>query len=72
MATPHESVDDIARAQGYDRDYSGVLLRLSWLQPDMTQAILGGNQPSGLDRQSLARMARLPPRWDKQLVVLTP
>jgi site-specific DNA recombinase len=66
MATPHESVVDIAQAHGYDRDYFGVLLRLSWLAPEMTQAILEGKQPSGLNRQSLARMAGLPMTWDEQ------
>jgi site-specific DNA recombinase len=66
MAKPHESVDDIARAQGYDRDYFGVLLRLSCLAPEMTQAILEGNQPSGLNRQSLARTAGLPLTWNEQ------
>jgi site-specific DNA recombinase len=66
MATSHESVDDIAQAHGYDRDYFGVLLRLSWLSPEMTRAISDGKQPSGLSRQSLARMAGLPMTWDEQ------
>jgi hypothetical protein len=39
MAAPDESIDDIAEAQGHNRDYFGVLLRLSRLLPELTQAI---------------------------------
>jgi site-specific DNA recombinase len=66
MATPHECVDDIAKAQGYDRDYFGVLLRLSWLAPGITQTILEGQQSVGLNRQVLARMAGIPLCWKQQ------
>jgi site-specific DNA recombinase len=70
LATPHECVDYIAKAQGYDRDYFGVLLRLSWLGPAITRSILEGGQPAELNRQSLARMAGLSLRWNKQLTCL--
>jgi site-specific DNA recombinase len=66
MATPQDSVEDIARAQGYDRDYFGVLLRLSWLAPDIMQSILEGRHPPALNRQSLARMGGLSLCWAEQ------
>ncbi|MDB5715882.1 MAG: recombinase family protein, partial [Sphingomonadales bacterium] len=66
MATPQASVEDIAKAQGYDRYYFGVLLRLSWLAPDISNSMLEGRQPAALNRQSLARMAGLSLRWDEQ------
>ena len=64
MAAPEETIDDIAQAQGHDRDYFGVLLRLSWLAPNITQSILEGRQPAGMTRQSLARMAGPSFLWD--------
>jgi site-specific DNA recombinase len=69
MATPQVSVDDVARAQGYDRDYFGVLLRLSWLAPDITTSLLEGRQPAGLNRQSLARMTGLSFWWHEQCLL---
>ncbi|WP_205590032.1 hypothetical protein [Sphingomonas paeninsulae] len=66
LAAPHKSINEIAQTQGHDRDYFGVLLRLSWLAPDTTQAILEGQQPADLNRQTLARMAGTPLCWNEQ------
>jgi site-specific DNA recombinase len=66
MAAPKESIGDIAEAQGRDGDYFGVLLRLSWLAPDITHTILDGHQPAGINRQSLARLPAIPLQWDQQ------
>lgn len=62
----HGSVRDAAEALGYDRDYYAVLLRLSYLAPDIVAAILDGRQPPRLNRQRLARVSGLPVDWQAQ------
>jgi site-specific DNA recombinase len=62
---PTESIAELARSQGHARDYFGVLLRLSYLAPDIIAAILEGRQPPELTRQRLAR-ANLPLDWAAQ------
>ncbi len=64
------NVDELARAQGHDRDYFGVLLRLSYLSPDLTTAILDGRQPAAVARQVLARARGLPLAWSSQTEIL--
>ncbi|MGI8705013.1 MAG: recombinase family protein [Sphingomicrobium sp.] len=60
-----DSLDEIAERLGHERQYFGVLLRLSWLSPRIVAAILEGRQPATLTRQRLARMS-IPLRWDGQ------
>lgn len=64
-----ESINVIAGAQQHARDYYRVLLRLSYLAPDITQAILDGRQPISLTRQKLAPIS-LPLEWERQREVL--
>jgi hypothetical protein len=52
------------------RDYFAVLLRLSYLAPDITAAILDVRQPVQLNRQRLARAANLPLEWQAQREML--
>ncbi len=66
----HETLAELAAAQGYTRDYFAVLLRLSYLAPDITAAILDGRQPVQLNRQRLARAANLPLEWQAQREML--
>ncbi len=49
------TVEELAKAQGHDRDYFGVLLRLSYFPPGITSAILEGAQPARFTRQLLVR-----------------
>lgn len=65
----HQSVEALARSQQHARDYFGVLLRLSYLAPDITAAILEGRQPAELTRQKLAR-SKVPLDWSEQRVAL--
>ena len=60
------SVAEIASAQGVSSDYFRVLLRISYLAPDVVTAILEGRQPIQLNRQRLARATSLPVNWDDQ------
>ena len=62
----HESIEEIARAQHHARDYFGVLLKLGYLAPDITAAILEGRQPAELTRQKLGRAASIPHDWPAQ------
>lgn len=66
----HQTLADLAAEQGYTRDYFAVLLRLSYLAPDITAAILDGRQPVQLNRQRLARAANLPLEWQAQREML--
>jgi len=60
-----EDLDTIAAAQGHDRQYFGVLLRIAWLSPRIIEAVLDGRQPPTLTRQRLARMP-IPLSWAEQ------
>ncbi|MGD9810196.1 MAG: recombinase family protein [Sphingobium sp.] len=61
----------VAAAQlGLTQRYFAVLLRLSFLAPDITGAILDGKQPVALTRQRLARIGNLPLDWGKQRALL--
>ena len=58
------SITDLAEALGIDRSYVGRILRLTLLAPDIIEAILRGDEPSGL---SLARLTKeIPMLWVEQ------
>lgn len=67
---PETPLDKIAATYGVTRDYFRVLIRLSFLAPDITAAILEGRQPATLTRQQLARFPDLPLEWDTQRAAL--
>ena len=46
------------------------LIRLSYLVPDITQAILDGRQPHDLTPEKLLEHSRLPLAWHDQRIVL--
>lgn len=70
MSAGEKSVADLAAEQGLSKDYFGVLLRISYLAPDIVAAILDGRQPVQLNRQRLARMTSLPIDWQQQREML--
>ena len=43
-----------------------MLVRISFLVPDIVAATLDGRQPATLTRQKLARMTDLPTAWEAQ------
>jgi hypothetical protein len=47
-----------------------MLLRLSFLAPEITAVILKGKQPVSLNRQKLARIGDLPIDWNEQRALL--
>ena len=61
-----QSAADIARDEGLTRSYVTRVVRLAFLAPDITEAILGGRQPPDLNAERLVRRSRLPLDWDDQ------
>ncbi len=64
------SIDEAASRMGLSKQYFCRLLRLGYLAPDITAAILDGKQPAHINRQFLARVNNLPPDWVGQRSVL--
>jgi hypothetical protein len=65
------TVHDIAREEGVTAAYLYNLLRLPWLAPDITTAIVNGRQPRQLNAMTLMRKAsRLPADWAAQRMLL--
>jgi hypothetical protein len=60
----------LAEREGVSPSYFTRLVRLSYLAPDIMQAILDGRQPRGLTADKLLAHSRLPLAWDEQRKVL--
>ena len=61
------SVHDIARQERVSAAYVYALLRLPWLAPDVTSAIVNGRQPLQLNAKKLMRLtAQLSSDWVEQ------
>ena len=65
------TVHDIAREERVTAAYIYILLRLRWLAPDITTAIVNGRQPLQLNAKKLMRLtAHLPGDWSEQRTLL--
>ena len=64
------SVRDIAEQAGVSRSYFTRILRLTYLAPDIVQAILSGTHPPDLTAARLAAASRLPLAWSEQRELL--
>ncbi len=64
------SIDAAADSLGLSQQYFCRLLRLAYLAPDITAAILDGKQPTHINRQFLARVNNLPMDWTGQREML--
>ena len=60
----------LAKREGVSPSYFTRLVRLSYLAPDITQAILDGRQPRDLTADKLLAHSRLPLAWHDQRTVL--
>jgi hypothetical protein len=60
----------LAKREGVSPSYFTRLVRLSYLAPDITQAILDGGQPRDLTADKLLAHSRLPLGWHEQRIVL--
>jgi site-specific DNA recombinase len=56
--------------EGVSRSYFTRLVGLSYLAPDIMQAILDGRQPLNLTADKLLEHSRLPLAWQDQRIVL--
>jgi hypothetical protein len=65
------TVNDIALEERVTAAYIYTLLRLPWLAPDITTAIVNGRQPQDLNAKTLMRKtSRLPADWMEQRALL--
>ena len=63
-ARQYATVTELAEALDVDRSYVGRMIRLALLAPDIVEAIVRGEETSGL---SLERLTKgLPVSWDEQ------
>src|SRR3984893_1908558 len=60
----------LAQREGVGRFYFTQLVRLSYLAPDIAQAILDGRQPRDLTAEKLLEHSRLPLAWHDQRIAL--
>jgi site-specific DNA recombinase len=60
----------LAKREGVSPSYFTRLVRLSYLAPDITEAILDGRQPRDLTADKLLAHSRLPLGWREQRAVL--
>jgi site-specific DNA recombinase len=66
FASEGRSLKEVSEAEGQTLDYFSVLVKLSYLAPDITETILEGRQGARMDRQKLARIRNLPIEWGEQ------
>jgi len=64
------SIEEIAKRQGVTSSYVTRLLRLAFLAPDITAAILHGRHSPELTGATLLRHSRLAFDWGRQRVML--
>jgi hypothetical protein len=65
-----EHLDQIAKGLGVTRSYLTRVLRLTYLAPDITRAILEGRHARDLTAQKLLSHSRLPLSWPEQRQIL--
>ena len=66
------SISEMAKEFGVSSSYFTRMLRVSFLAPDITRAILQGRQPLGLTASKLIADFRAPIDWQEQLTRLRP
>jgi site-specific DNA recombinase len=72
MLVKHKSgkFADLAKGERLHRSYFTQVLRLAYLAPDITTAILDGRQPEGLTATMLVEWSSLPLNWGEQRTAL--
>ena len=68
--SPGIRIAELARREKLSPSYVALLLRLTFLAPDITCAILEGRHPAGFTAQKLVTHAALPLAWSEQRQVL--
>lgn len=62
----HQTLRDIAQAQGKNERYIAQIIRLAFLDPFIIKQIINGEQPVDLTLEKLRKPGKLPMRWDEQ------
>jgi site-specific DNA recombinase len=70
VGSPGARFAALAKQEGVSRSYFTRLVRLSYLAPDITQAVLDGRQPPHLTADKLLAHSRLPLAWHEQRMLL--
>jgi hypothetical protein len=70
MARGTRTITELAETEGVTPSYFSRILRLVWLAPDITDAILDGRQPIELSATRLSAMSKLPLDWPTQRTAL--
>ena len=65
-----QSIKELCAEEGVSRSYFTRALRLTYLAPDIIQAVLQATQPLGLSAAELKRASKLPLNWDEQRTLL--
>jgi len=65
-ANPGTPIADLATQEKLSPSYVALLLRLTFLAPDITRAILEGRQPGSFTAQKLVTYSALPFAWPEQ------
>ena len=60
----YATMEELAAANGVDRTYAARLLRLTFLAPELVEAILAGDEPDGMSLRKLLK--GVPVSWDAQ------
>lgn len=69
LAVPDRTISELATATGRCRKRLGQLLRLSWLAPDIVDAILEGRHAPSLTAKALLELS-VPLGWPRQKAIL--
>lgn len=64
------NIEALAKASGYGHEHAMDLLRIAYLAPHITAAILAGRQPESLNRSKLIRWPAVPLKWADQCKLL--
>ncbi len=70
IGSPDVPFAALAKQEGVSRSYFTRLVRLSYLAPDITKAILDGDHPPYLTADKLLANSRLPLAWQEQRALL--
>ncbi|WP_338467632.1 recombinase family protein [Novosphingobium sp. ZN18A2] len=65
LASPGQSINQLAKQKGRCRTQMAKLLRISWLCPRIVESIVTGTQPASLTRKALLR-SDIPVEWADQ------
>ncbi len=63
LMTENMGIGDIAEFESVHHSYVSRMIRLAFLSPEITEAILDGRQPLGLTATKLMQVSRLPLEW---------